>query len=228
MMELTFYGHSCFSISLGGKKYLFDPFISGNELAKDIDIKKIEADYILVSHGHGDHVTDLLPIAHNTGALVIAAFEVAEWVKAQGYERVHGMNFGSYQFDFGRVSFVPAWHSSVLPDGTYGANPGGFVVATEHGNFYYSGDTCLMMDMQLIPHYAQPDVAIMPVGGNFTMDAADALIASDFIKCNKVVGVHFDTFGYIKIDHDKSKEMFSKAGKELILPEIGATIRIKE
>lgn len=225
-MELTYYGHSCFLIQAAGKKLLFDPFITGNELAKDVDINSIQADYILVSHGHGDHTGDLLAIAHNTGAMVIGAFEVMEWVQRQGYDRVHGMNFGSFRFDFGRVSFVPAWHSSTMPDGSYGANPGGFVISTPDGSFYYSGDTCLMTDMQLVPHYAKPDFAIMPVGGNFTMDVDDAVVASGFIKCNKVVGVHFDTFGYIKIDHDAARETFRKAGKELILPEIGETVRL--
>jgi len=226
VMEFTYYGHACFLVKAGGIKFLFDPFITGNELAKDVDINSIEADYILVSHGHGDHVGDLMAIAKRTGAAVVGAFEVTNWVQRQGYDRVHPMNFGSFRFDFGRVSFVPAWHSSALPDGTYGGNPGGFVVSTEAGSFYYSGDTCLMMDMQLIPRYAKPDFAILPVGGNFTMDAADAITAAEFIKCNKIIGVHFDTFPPIRIDQEAAQEQFRAAGKELILPEIGATISL--
>jgi len=225
-MEFTFYGHACFSVKAAGKRFLFDPFISGNELAKNVDINGIEADYILVSHGHSDHVGDLLAIAKNTGALVISAFEIAEWIKKQGYQNVHGMNFGSFRFDFGRLSFVPAWHSSALPDGSYGGNPGGFVVCTEEGNFYYSGDTCLMMDMQLIRRYAKTDFVILPVGGNFTMDPDEALQAADLIGCDKIIGVHFDTFGYIKIDHEAAKEKFAAAGKQLILPEIGVPFTI--
>ena len=225
-MKFTFYGHACFAIETGGKNFLFDPFISGNELAKDIDIDSIKADYILVSHGHGDHVADLVRIAKRTGAMVIAAFEIVEWVQKQGVTNAHPMNFGPYNFDFGKLHFLPAWHSSVMPDGVYGGNPGGFLMHGGEQKFYYSGDTCLMMDMQLIPRYAKLDFAILPIGGNFTMDADDALIASDFIQCNKIIGIHFDTFGYIKIDHDKTKEKFKAAGKELILPKIGETIEL--
>jgi L-ascorbate metabolism protein UlaG (beta-lactamase superfamily) len=225
-MKFTFYGHACFSIETAGKKLLFDPFITGNELAKNIDINTIEADHILASHGHGDHVGDLIAIAKRTGAKVIAAYEIASWAEKNGVKNVHPMNFGPYNFDFGRLRFVPAWHSSCLPDGAYGGNPGGFIVEGQEATFYYAGDTCLMMDMQLVPRYAKLDFAILPIGGNFTMDAADALIASDFIQCNKVIGVHFDTFGYIKIDHEKTKRLFKDAGKELILPGIGETINL--
>jgi L-ascorbate metabolism protein UlaG (beta-lactamase superfamily) len=225
-MNFTYYGHACFAVEVSGKKLLFDPFITGNELAKDIDIKKIEADYILVSHGHGDHVADLMAIAHNTGATVISNAEITDWVSRQGYNKVHPMNFGSREFDFGKVYFVPAMHSSGLPDGSYGGNPGGFVIKTNEISFYYAGDTCLTMDMQLIPRYASVDVAILPIGGNFTMDAEDAVAAAEFVQCNKVVGVHFDTFGYIVIDKERAKATFERAGKELILPVIGTTITL--
>lgn len=226
-MKFTFYGHSCFAIEVAGKTLLFDPFISGNELANGIvDINSIKADYILVSHGHGDHTGDLIAIAKRTGAQVIAAFEVVSWAQKNGIENVHPLNFGSYAFGFGKVRFLPAWHSSAMPDGSYGGNPGGFLISTAEGNFYYAGDTCLMMDMQLIPRYAKLDFAILPIGGNFTMDADDALIAAEFIKCKKIIGVHFDTFGYIKINHENTVSKFADAGNELILPQIGTTISI--
>ncbi len=225
-MKFTYYGHACFVVETGGKKFLFDPFITGNELAKDINVNSIEADYILVSHGHGDHVADLVSIAKRTGAMVIAAYEIVEWVQKQGITNAHPMNFGPYTFDFGKLHFLPAWHSSVMPDGAYGGNPGGFLMHGGEKKFYYSGDTCLMMDMQLIPRYAKLDFAILPIGGNFTMDVDDAVIAADFIQCNKIIGIHFDTFGYIKIDHAGAKEKFKAAGKELILPKIGETIEL--
>lgn len=225
-MQFTYYGHACFGIETGGKKFLFDPFISGNELAKDIDVKKIEADYILVSHGHGDHVADLVDIAKRTGAMVISSYEVVNWAQQQGVAKAHPMNFGSAMFDFGKLHFLPAWHSSSMPDGSNGGNPGGFLVHGQEKKFYYSGDTCLMMDMQLVPRYAKLDFAILPIGGNFTMDADDALIAAEFIQCDKIIGVHFDTFGYIKIDHEKTKEKFKAAGKELILPRIGEVVNL--
>lgn len=226
-MKFTYYGQSCFAIEVAGKKLLFDPFISGNPLAKDIDINRIEADYILVSHGHGDHVADLVAIAKRTGAMVIAAYEVVNWAMKQGVEKGHHMNFGPFGFDFGTVRFVPAAHSSSMPDGSNGGVAGGFVITTTEGNFYFAGDTSLMLDMQLIPkYYAQLNFAILPVGGNFTMNVNDALIAADFIECDKIIGVHFDTFDPIKIDHDAAKEIFSGAGKELTLPKIGDVIEL--
>ena len=224
-MEFKFYGHACFTLTLAdGTTLLFDPFISGNPLAKDIDVNSIKADYILVSHGHGDHVADLMTIAKNTGALVISNAEIADWVTQQGHDKVHPMNFGSRAFEFGMVHYVPAAHSSGLPDGSYGGNPGGFIIETADKNIYFAGDTCLMMDMQLVPLYCKVDVAILPIGGNFTMDYKQAVIASEFIKCDKIIGVHFDTFGYIQIDHDAAIQAFTNKNKELTLPQIEQSI----
>lgn len=223
-MKFTFYGHSSFNINVSGKNLLFDPYISYNPLAKDIDINKLEADYILVSHGHGDHIADVAAIAKNTGATVIGCVEVIHWLKKQGVEKVHEMNFGSANFDFGRVSFVPAAHSSAMPDGSYGGNPGGFVLATKEGNFYYSGDTSLTMEMQLIPHYAKLDFAVLPIGGNYTMDAKDAVKAAEMIQCDIVIGVHYNTFPPIAIDIEETKSLFAMAEKELLLPEIGESL----
>jgi L-ascorbate metabolism protein UlaG (beta-lactamase superfamily) len=226
-MKFTYYGHSCFAVEIEGKKILFDPFITGNELAKDIDVNKIEADYILISHGHGDHLDDMPSIAKRTGALVVGAYEVMEWAGKQGISNTHPMNFGgTKKFEWGQAKYVQAMHSSVMPDGTYGANPGGFVITSNEGNFYYSGDTALMMDMQLIPRYAKLDFAVLPLGDNFTMGVEDAIIAAEFIRCNRIIGVHYDTFGYIKIDHQSAKEKFKAAGLELELPAIGETISL--
>lgn len=226
-MQFTYYGHSCFSVKIGGVHVLFDPFITGNALAKEINAEAVPADYILLSHGHDDHTGDLLSIARRTGATVVGAFEITEWSKAQGVQNVHPMNLGGKKsFDWGTVKMVPAGHSSVLPDGTYGANPAGFVVTTAEGNFYYSGDSCLLMDMQLIPRYAKLDFAVLPIGDNFTMGPEDAVIAAEFIACDKIIGVHYDTFGYIKIDQDEARNLFREQGKELLLPAIGETIRL--
>ncbi|AHF15508.1 metal-dependent hydrolase [Niabella soli] len=222
-MKFTFYGQSCFLIELNGKKFLFDPFITGNELAKNIDVNGIVADYILVSHGHGDHAGDLVSIAKRTGALVISNFEIITWLQLQGVTNVHPMNFGSYDFDFGTLTLMQAQHSSSFMDGSYAGAAGGFILNAPKGCFYYSGDTSLMLDMQLVPHYAKPDVAILPIGGNFTMNARDAVKASDFIQCDHIIGVHFDTFGYIRIDHEKARKLFEDAGKQLLIPDIGAT-----
>lgn len=226
-MDITFYGQSCFGISTAGKNLLFDPFISGNELAKHIDIENIKADYILLSHGHQDHVADAESIAKRTGATIISNYEIVSWYGAKGIEG-HPMNHGGkWTFDFGTVKYVNAVHSSVLPDGTYGGNPGGFVIESEGGTFYFAGDTALTWDMKLIPMMCKKlDFAILPLGDNFTMGYEDAMLASDFIECNNIIGCHFDTFGFIKIDHNQVKEAFAKKGKELILMDIGGTVSI--
>lgn len=223
-MKLTYYGHSCFGVEIKGKKILFDPFISPNELAKDIDINSVDADYILVSHGHEDHVADALDIAKRTGAKVVSNFEIVSWFEGKGITNNHPMNHGgSWQFDFGTVKYVGAVHSSVLPDGTYGGNPGGFVVVSDEGNFYFAGDTALTVDMQLVPRTAKIDFALLPVGDNFTMGIDDAIIAAEFIDCNKIIAVHYDTFGFIKIDHDEAVKKFSEEKLELIFMNIGET-----
>jgi len=227
-MKVTFYGHACFGIEVSGKHLLFDPFITGNDLAKDIDIASIPADYILLSHGHADHVIDAAAIAKNTNATIVSNFEIVSWFQAQHkIEKGHPMNHGgSWKFDFGTVKYVNAVHSSVLPDGSYGGNPGGFVITTDECSFYYAGDTALTMDMKLIPLWAKLDVAFLPIGDNFTMGIDDAVHAAGFIECNKVVGMHYDTFGFIKIDPEEAKRKFADAGCTLLLPAIGANIDI--
>jgi len=226
-MNLTFYGHSCFSITVQGKKLLFDPFITGNELAKNIDINAIEADYILLSHGHRDHVEDAEAIAKATGATIIASYEVAMWFANKGIAKYHPMNHGGkWQFDFGIVKCVNAVHSSSLPDGSYGGNAMGFVITSNENSFYYSGDTALTMDMQLIPQFAKIDFAMLCIGDNFTMGINDSVEAAKMVQTNKVIGVHYDTFGYIKIDKQAAIDLYKKNNLELLLPEIGQTIKI--
>lgn len=227
-MKITYYGHACFGVSVAGKNLLFDPFISYNPLAKGVNIEAIPADYILLSHGHGDHVADAMAIAKRAGATIIAGFEVAEWFEKQGATNTHGMNHGGRaKFDFGTVKLVNAVHSSNMPDGSYGGNPVGFVVETAEGNFYYSGDTALTMDMQLIPLTCKPlHVALLNLGDNYTMGIDDAILAADFVKCNKVIGLHYDTFEPIKIDKQEAIQKFANAGKQLLLLTIGETIAI--
>lgn len=227
-MKITYYGHACFSVLTGGKNILFDPFITYNELAKGVDVGAIPADYILISHGHQDHVADAMAIAQRTGAKLVSNYEIVTWFEQKGIKNTHPLNHGGkWKFDFGTVKYVNAVHSSVLPDGTYGGNPGGFVVETPEGNFYYSGDTALTMDMQLIPLTSgKLNVALLPIGDNFTMGIEDAVLAAEFVKCDKVIGLHYDTFGYIKIDHQAAKDAFAAKGKELILLNIGQTIEL--
>ncbi|RZM26462.1 MAG: metal-dependent hydrolase [Pedobacter sp.] len=225
-MKYTYYGQSCFLLEADGKKFLFDPFITPNPLAKHIDISKIEADYILVSHGHGDHVADLVTIAKQTGALVIAMVEVAAWAQKQGVENLHQMNFGRQKFDFGTVRMVWATHSSSLPDGSYGGNPAGFVLETAGKTIYFAGDTSLNYDMKLLADLYKLDYAILPIGGNYTMDVDDALLATKYINCDKVIGVHYDTFPQIEIDSKDALAKFGRENKTLLLPAIGETISL--
>jgi L-ascorbate metabolism protein UlaG (beta-lactamase superfamily) len=222
-MKLQFFGHACFMVHLNGKKILFDPFITPNEKAKNVvKINDLHPDYVLITHGHQDHVADALEILKNTGAKLVTNFEIGFWYQQQGIENVHQMNHGgAWNFDFGRVKYTPAIHSSMLPDGSNGGDPGGFVVQSDAFTFYFAGDTALTYDMKLIGEEFDLDLAILPVGDNFTMGPDDAVKASDFVNCNKVLGVHFDTFGYIEIDHDEARGKFKKAGKELILPKPG-------
>jgi L-ascorbate metabolism protein UlaG (beta-lactamase superfamily) len=221
-MKITYYGHACFGADIAGKHLLFDPFITPNPLAKAIDVKKIKADYILVSHGHDDHLADAAQIASQTGALVIANFEVAEWMGKNGVKKVHGLNpGGSFPFDFGRAKFVHAIHSSSFPDGAYGGAAGGFVVESREANFYYSGDTALTLDMKLISEVTKLKFAVLCVGGNFTMDVEDAIRAANMLQCKEVMGVHYDTYPPIKIDHAAAKEKFRAAGMTLHLLPIG-------
>lgn len=217
-MKITYYGHSCFAAQAGGKTLLFDPFITPNALAKSVDVDKIAADYILITHGHQDHIYDAVSIAKRTGATIVANFEVATWIAAQGIEKTQPMNHGGgLRFDFGRVKLVNAVHSSSLPDGTYAGNPAGFVVESGEGNFYYSGDTALTMDMKLIGETTELKFAVLCIGDNFTMGIDDAIKAADFVRCNAVLGVHYDTFPPIKIDHATALQKFKKAGKQLHL-----------
>lgn len=228
-MKLTHFGHSAFQLITEGKSILIDPFISGNDLAKGIvDLDAIEADYILLSHAHIDHSLDVERIARRTGAVIIGVFEIADFMGSKGLKN-HAMNIGGkFEFDFGTVKMVNAVHSSSYPDGRYGGAVGGFVVWNSEGCFYYAGDTALTLDMQLIPMTCPPlDFAILPIGDNYTMGYEDAIIASDFIHCDRIIGCHYDTFPVVKIDHEAAKESFRTENKELIILEPGKSIELK-
>ena len=224
-MKVTYYGHACFLVEFGGKKLLFDPFISGNPLVKDININSIEADYILLTHGHQDHVLDAEVIAKNTGATLISNYEIVSWYEPKGIKG-HPLNHGGKcDFDFGTVKYVSAIHSSVLPDGSYGGNPGGFVIWNDNHCFYMAGDTALTYDMKLIPLMCPKlDWAVLPIGDNFTMGIEEALMASEFIDCKNIVGCHYDTFEVIAIDKEGAKDQFSAKNIQLHLPDLGQAI----
>ncbi|MBK9107981.1 MAG: metal-dependent hydrolase [Saprospiraceae bacterium] len=226
-MKLHYYGHSCFAAEISGKRILFDPFISANPLAKDIDIESIQADYILISHGHGDHMADAELIAKNSNALIISTYEIVAWFEKLGIKGIHMNTGGKIKLDFGTVKLVNAIHSSLLPDGSYGANPVGFCIFNDETSFYFAGDTALTMDMQLIPMMCPPlKFAILPIGDHFTMGYEDALMASDFIKCSHIIACHFNTFPPIQIDGGVLESAFAEKGKLLTIPKINEAISI--
>jgi L-ascorbate metabolism protein UlaG (beta-lactamase superfamily) len=198
-IQITWYGHSCFRIDTEQAKLLVDPFLNDNPLAP-IKAEAVEADYILVSHGHGDHVGDTVAIAKRTGATVIANFEIHNWLLAQGVADVHPQHIGGgFDYPWGRVKLTIAHHGSGLPDGSYGGNPCGFLFYLQGRKIYHACDTGLFYDMKLIGEEGI-DLAILPIGDNFTMGPEDALRAVRFIQPARVIPIHYDTFDVIRQD----------------------------
>ena len=225
-MKITFLGHASLKIEVAGTNIIVDPFITANKNATNIDVNSLKADYILLTHAHQDHILDVDVIAKKTGAKIVSNFEIVNHFGSLGFEG-HPMNHGgSWDFDFGRLTMTNAIHTSSFPDGSYGGNPAGFILETKEGNIYIAGDTALTMDMKLIPLQTKLDLAILPIGDNFTMGTQSAIIASDFVECNRVLGYHYDTFGYIEINHNKTIKEFKEKGKELILLKIGESLTV--
>lgn len=226
-MKFTYYGHSCFTVEINGKHLLFDPFITGNELASKISPEDVKADYIFVSHGHYDHMLDTVRIANNTGATVFASFELYNYFTAHGLEKVMPINpGGKIALDFGVVKAFAAQHSSSYENGSYAGVASGFGVKTAEGSFYYSGDTALSLDMQLVARFAKLNFAVLPIGDLLTMGIDDAIEAAKLVQATTVVGVHYDTFGFIRIDKEDAVSQFKNAGLNLLLPAIGETITV--
>ena len=197
-VKVTYHGHACFSTEGGGARLLIDPFLSGNPQA-DVGSEEVEADYILVSHAHGDHLGDTVDIAQRTGATVISNHEIATYCGAQGLNG-HGLHIGGgYRFPFGRVQLTIAHHGSSFPDGSYGGNPAGFLITMGGQTIYFAGDTGLTYDMKLIGEKGI-DLAILPIGDNYTMGPDDALRAVELLQPRRVVPMHYDTFPVIEQD----------------------------
>mgnify|MGYP001186332254 CR=1 FL=1 len=201
-IRLHYFGHSTFAIDTGAHKLIVDPFLSPNNPLAPVSAEAIVADYILLTHGHGDHCADAAAIAKRTGAMVISNFEVVSWMQQQGAENGHGMNLGgAYSFPFGRVKMTIAHHSSTMPDGSPGGNPAGFLIHFDDGvDLYIAGDTALTYDMKLIGEAGGVDLAILPIGDNFTMGPADAITAAQFVQAKRVIPCHYNTFPPIKQD----------------------------
>jgi L-ascorbate metabolism protein UlaG (beta-lactamase superfamily) len=200
-IQVTWLSHSAFQLTIGEHHILIDPFLTGNPLAT-VSPDRLEADFILLSHGHGDHVGDAPAIAKRTGATVVANNEIGHWLRAkQGLKKVEGINpGGGVKLPFGRVELTMAFHSSSLPDGTYGGQPNGILIFTNEGkNIYHAGDTSVFLDMQLIGEHGI-DLAILPIGDYFTMGIPGALKAISFLKPKAVIPMHYNTFPPIMQD----------------------------
>ena len=220
MATLTWIGHSCFTLEHDGTRILIDPWIDDNPVAtiKSKDVGKV--DYILVSHGHFDHFADCVKIAKETGATIISTFELVSFCAKQGAEKGHGMNIGgAYLFPFGRVKLTPALHTGSIAgddEGAFTTDCAGFLIGLDGGpSIYHAGDTALIMDMQLLQ--GRVDVAILPIGDNFTMGPEDAARAVEMIQPEVVIPMHYNTFPVIEQDPEGFRQMVGESARVEIL-----------
>ncbi|MBL1230264.1 metal-dependent hydrolase [Enterococcus sp. BWB1-3] len=223
-MKLIFHGHSCVEIQLDdGTNILLDPFITGNPVS-DLIADEVETDVILVTHGHDDHIGDMIPVGKRNNAKVVSIVEIAEFAAEQGLSS-HGMNLGGkYDFPFGRVTFVPALHSSCYKfenQKLYMGEPAGIIFQAEGKTIYHAGDTALFSDMKLLGELYEIDVAFLPIGDNFTMGPETAVIAADYLKAKIVVPIHYNTFDLIKQDAEAFvQKLKNNSGKILAVGEM--------
>jgi len=227
-VDIRFLGQACFELKSGGTTVLTDPFLTGNPLAA-ASADEVEADVILLTHGHGDHLGDTVDIAKRTGATVVAIVELAGEISDAGVENVLDPNFGgTVQFDWGWVKLVPAWHTAVTPSGTPHM-PAGLLIHIGDRLIYHLGDTCLFSDMKLIAQRGDKvDLALVPIGGHYTMDRYDAVTAVGFIEPQQVIPCHYNTFPPIETDAEEFKQDVLNAGySEVLIVEPGGTHHVK-
>lgn len=215
-MKLTYFGHSAFQLEIRDTTVLVDPFITGNPHTEGvITADELEPDVILLTHAHGDHWGDTPSIARRTGALVVSNYEITNYLTGKhGHEHVQPMNTGGwYTFPWGRVQYTWARHSSSFPDGTYGGNPGGFLIHAEDTCLYAAGDTSPFAEMEWIGEEHDIHLALLPVGDCFTMGPEDSIRAANMLGPNVTVPVHYNTFPPIEIDIDAWAELMDDAGR---------------
>ena len=225
-LTFTFHGHSCFSLAGDGTTLLFDPFLTDNPMAQ-VSPGDLDADYILLSHGHFDHMPDAVSIATRTGATIIATFELASWMNNHGVEKVHGMQpGGAFTFPFGRVKLTTAHHGGMLPDGSYGGVAAGIIVDIGGKRVYFTGDTALTYDMKL-HRKDKIDLLILPIGDNFTMGPEDALRCVKFVKPKVVIPIHYDTWPPISQDADAfAQAVEAKTKAECVVAQVERAVSL--
>ncbi|MCS7166071.1 MAG: metal-dependent hydrolase [Gemmatales bacterium] len=225
--KATWLGHACVLIRTERHSILIDPFLSGQPQPPPISAQQVSADFILLTHGHVDHVGDTVSIARRTGATVISNYEIISWLQNQGLSKVHPMHIGgSYRFAFGRLKLTPAMHGSGLPDGSYGGNPCGFLLFLDGCTIYHAGDTGLFGDMALLGE-AKIDLAFLPIGDNFTMGPEDALRAVKLLQPRRVVPIHYNTWDLIRQDAQAWAEMVRKeTSAEPIVLAVGSSVEL--
>lgn len=225
-MKITWYGHAALSLEIGTYTVLVDPFLSDNPLSP-IKPSQVKADYILVSHGHRDHIGDTLAISTRTNATVISNFEIARWLEAQGV-KVHAQHIGGgFSHPFGYLKLTQAWHGSSLPDGSYGGCPSGFLLTTpELKKIYLAGDTSLFGDMRLIGEEGI-DLAVLPIGDNYTMGPDDAMRAVQLLKPKLILPIHYNTWGIIAQDaHAWATRVQAETGAQVNVLQPGESLTL--
>ena len=228
-MRITFQGHACFELHQGDATVLVDPFLAPNNPAAQVTAEEVDPTHVLLTHGHGDHIADAVAVAKRTGAHCVAITELAHWLKEQGVEEVTGPNLGgTVPFDWGRVKVVPAWHTNTTPDRMVVGAAAGLVIELGGVTVYHLGDTALFSDLRLIGERESPDVAIIPIGGHFTMDRHDAAYACELIGAGTVIPCHYDTFSRIETDSEAFKaEVEAATQSEVVLLRPGETYEVE-
>ena len=234
-MEIKWHGHSCFELSEGETRVLVDPFLKPNNPAAVTTGDEVDPTHIAVSHGHADHIADAVPVAKRTGVEVVALVEVAKWFAGQGLENVKDPNFGgTVEYDWGYIGLVPAWHTNTIPgseDDPFSAEHGiaigpaaGLLIKIGETTVYHAGDTCLFSDMQLIARRSDIDVFLVPIGGHYTMDRHDAVVACEFVGAKTVIPMHYNTFAPIETDAEAFKsDVESQTSSQVVVLDPGQT-----